>query len=165
MSAVSVRPSHVLRGPCLVLVLAAITAACSAGSGAAGPAATTSAPSTSIAVTTTAPSAAPTTSTTLVPPAPRPTPAQAADQLIASWATNDRAGASAVATPSAVDQLFAAPYPGAGLAVPRGCSAAFPPIVCTYGPPGGASPTDSIYQLYVSSSPNGWYVISVSTLP
>jgi hypothetical protein len=162
---VTIRPSPVLLGQGLVLVLGVMTAACSTGSGAAGPATTTAAPSPSVAVTTTAPSAAPTTSTTLVPSAPRPTPAQAADQLVASWAAGDRAGASAVATPSAVDQLFAAPYPGPDLAIPRGCSAAFPPIVCTYGPPGGASPNDSIYQLYVSNSPKGWYVSSVSTLP
>jgi hypothetical protein len=162
---VSTRRSHVPRDLGLVLVVGAITAACSTGSGAAGPAATTSTPSPTVAVTTTEPAAAPTTSTTLVPSAPRPTPDQAADQLVASWAANDRAGASAVATPSAVDELFATPYPGPGLAIPRGCSAAFPPIVCTYGPPGGASPSDSIYQLYVSSSPKGWYVSSVSTLP
>ncbi len=161
----SIRSSHVLRDLCLVLVLGAITTACSTGSGAVGPAATTSSPRTSLAGTTTAPSSAPTTSTTLLPSAPRQTPDQAADQLVASWAADDRAGASAVATPSAVDQLFAAPYPGPGLAIPRGCSAAFPPIVCTYGPPGGASPSDSIYQLYVSTSPKGWYVSSVSTLP
>jgi hypothetical protein len=165
MSAVTIRPSHVLLGQGLVLVLGVMTAACSTGSGAAGPATTISAPSTSMAVTATTPSAAPTTSTTLVPPAPRPTPDQAADELVASWAANDRAGASAVATLAAVDALFAAPYPGPGLAIPRGCSAAFPPIVCTYGPPGGASPSDSIYQLYVSSSPKGWYVSSVATLP
>jgi hypothetical protein len=167
MSAVTIRAPQVIWGSGLLLALGVMTAACSTGSGAAGPAATTSAPSTSVVVATTAapPTIAPTTSTTLVPPAPQPTPDQAADQLVASWAAGDRAGAGAVATPAAVDQLFATPYPGPGLAIPRGCSAAFPPIVCTYGPPGGASPSDSIYQLYVSSSTKGWYVSSVSTLP
>jgi hypothetical protein len=85
--------------------------------------------------------------------------------MIATWAAGDRAGAGAVATPTAVEQLFASPYPGAGLAIPRGCSAAFIPIVCTYGPPGGASPGDSIYQLSVSQAPKGWYVSSVTILP
>jgi hypothetical protein len=35
------------------------------------------------------------------------------------------------------------------------------PIVCTYGPPGGASPTDPIYQVMVSQTDGGWYVSSV----
>jgi hypothetical protein len=118
------------------------------------------------AATTVAPStAAPTTSTTLVPPAPQPSPDQAAAQMVGAWAAGDRTAASSVATRSAVDQLFAAPYPGAGLAIPRGCSVAFPPIVCTYGPPGGGSAAASLYELYVSQSPKGWYVSSVSILP
>jgi hypothetical protein len=33
--------------------------------------------------------------------------------------------------------------------------------VCTYGPPGGASPTDPIYQIKVSQVQGGWYVSSV----
>jgi hypothetical protein len=84
--------------------------------------------------------------------------------MIASWAAGDRNGAAMVATAAAVEQLFAAPYPGAGLAIPRGCSAAFTPVVCTYGPPGGGSASDSIYQLSVSQSPGGWYVSSVTIL-
>jgi hypothetical protein len=165
MSAVTIRSWPALCGPSLVLLLGVMAAACSTSTGA-GRAATTSAPGspTSVSVTTVPPTLTPTASTTVVPPAPQPSPDQAADKLIASWAAGDRNGAQAVASPSAVDQLFAAPYPGPGLAISRGCSAAFPPIVCTYGPPGGASPSDSIYQLYVSSSPKGWYVSSVSIL-
>jgi len=37
---------------------------------------------------------------------------------------------------------------------------AFSPIVCTYGPPGGAAPTDPIYEIYVTQAPGGWYVSS-----
>jgi hypothetical protein len=164
---VTIRASHVLYGTSLILALGVITAACSTRNGAAGPAATTTAPSASTTVTTTRvpETVTPTTSTAPIPAAPQPTPDQAAATLIAAWAAGDRTGAGAVATQSAVDQLFGVPYPGPGLAISRGCSAAFPPIVCTYGPPGGASPSDSIYQLYVSSSPKGWYVSSVSILP
>jgi hypothetical protein len=63
-----------------------------------------------------------------------------------------------------VAALFAVPYPGAGLALSRGCSTGFPPIVCTYGPPGGASPTDAVFQVSVAQDAAGWYVTSVRTL-
>ena len=162
MAAVTRRPTlprHLLG---VALSVGFMASSCSTSSRAAAPSQETS----TTAVTTVAPStAAPTTSTTLVPPAPQPSPDQAAAQMIGAWAAGDRAAASAVATRSAVDQMFAATYPGAGLAIPRGCSAAFPPIVCTYGPPGGSSATASIYELYVSQSPKGWYVSSVSILP
>ncbi|HUJ64927.1 MAG TPA: hypothetical protein VLX59_05295 [Acidimicrobiales bacterium] len=151
----------------LALSVGVTAASCSSSGRAAGTSRATSAtaPAT-VAPSTAAPStAAPTTSTTPVPPAPQPSPDQAAAHMVSAWAAGDRAAASAVATRSAVDQLFAAPYPGAGLAIPRGCSAAFPPIVCTYGPPGGGSAAASIYELYVSQSPTGWYVSSVSVLP
>jgi hypothetical protein len=63
-----------------------------------------------------------------------------------------------------VAALFAVPYPGSGLAISRGCSAGFPPIVCTYGPPGGAAPTDAVFEISVAQDPAGWYVASVRTL-
>jgi hypothetical protein len=66
-----------------------------------------------------------------------------------------------VATPDAVRILFSMRYPGAGAAISRGCSTAFPPIVCTYGPPGGASPTEPVFQIYLARTPAGWYVSSV----
>jgi hypothetical protein len=65
-----------------------------------------------------------------------------------------------VATQAAVTTLFSRPY-GSGLALDRGCSTSFSPIVCTFGPPGGASPTDPIYQIMVSGVEGGWYVSSV----
>jgi hypothetical protein len=101
-----------------------------------------------------------TTTTTPLPTALQPGAEAAATALISSWATQNRAGALSVATPSAVTTLFAAHY-AAGLAVDRGCSSSFVPIVCTFGPPGGASPTDPIYQVSVSQAPGGWYVSSV----
>jgi len=66
-----------------------------------------------------------------------------------------------VATEAAVAELFSARYPGGGLAIPRGCSVAFPPIVCTYGPPGGGNSSDALYEVYVSHTAKGWYVSSV----
>jgi hypothetical protein len=65
-----------------------------------------------------------------------------------------------VATPSAVVMLFGATY-ASGMAIDRGCSTSAPPVVCTFGPPGGASPTDPIYEVYVSQAPGGWYVSTV----
>jgi hypothetical protein len=100
--------------------------------------------------------------TTLTPPSsPQPTAAVAAADLISSWASDNRAEALTVATTSAVADLFAAHY-SAGLVIDRGCSDAFQPIVCTYGPPGGSAPTDQIYEIYVTQSARGWYVSSVA---
>jgi hypothetical protein len=84
----------------------------------------------------------------------------AANTLVSSWSTGNKPAALAVATPTAVATLFAAPYTS-GLAIARGCSTAFSPIVCTFGPPGGASPSDAIYQVLVSQTAGGWYVSSV----
>jgi len=122
------------------------------------------APTVSVPQATTAP--APTSPPTTVwkPTAPQATADAAAAALVQAWAGGDRAGAGAVATPDAVATLFAVPYPGPGLAISRGCSSAFPPIVCTYGPPGGAAPTDAIYEILVSQAPAGWYVSSVRVL-
>jgi hypothetical protein len=163
------RPLDRITGAALGVLLGILAAGCSSGGAQAGPApapaTSASTPTTGVTTTVAPPTAASSTSTTLLPPAPQPSPDQAAAQMIGSWAAGDRAGAAAVATPTAVDQLFAAPYPGAGLAIPRGCSAAFTPIVCTYGPPGGGSASDSIYQLSVAQSPKGWYVSSVTVLP
>jgi hypothetical protein len=83
---------------------------------------------------------------------------------VSAWAAGDRAAAGGVASPGAVAALFAVPYPGANLAISRGCSAGFPPIVCTYGPPGGAAPSESVYEISLAHDAAGWYVTSVRTL-
>jgi hypothetical protein len=140
-----------------------------AGCGHRGPA---TVPSTAGPATTVGPATAPTTAppvtapptTSWRPSAPQASPDAAAAALVDAWARADRATASSVATPEAVASLFAVPYPGPGLAIDRGCSTAFPPVVCTFGPPGGASPSDGIYQLTVSQTPAGWYVSSVQVL-
>lgn len=130
----------------------------SSPSAASKPAATST---TVAATTTTAPptTVGPTTTTVYVPSAPQPSAYNAAADLVADWASGNRAAAAAVATPAAVATLFAAAYPGPALALDRGCGDV--PLVCTYGPNGGANPNDAIYQLYASEGPGGWYITSV----
>jgi hypothetical protein len=120
------------------------------------PDAAASTTTTTRAVTTT--SAAPTT-TVAIPSALQPSAALAASRFIGSWAAGNQAEAATVGTESAVSSLFASHYT-AGLVIDRGCSQAFS-IVCTYGPPGGASPTDPVYQIHVAQAAAGWYVASV----
>jgi hypothetical protein len=99
----------------------------------------------------------PTTTTLTLPAALKPSAAAAAADLISSWASRNQAQALTVATAPAVAVLFAGQYTP-GLVIDRGCSVAFSPIVCTYGPPGGAAPTDPIYEIDVSEASGGWYV-------
>ena len=112
------------------------------------------------AATTTTSSGARTTTTVAIPAALKPGAEAAATALVSSWTTGNRPAALTVATPAAVATLFSVPY-ASGLAIDRGCSTSFSPIVCTFGPPGGASPTDPIYQIMVSQVTGGWYVSSV----
>jgi hypothetical protein len=101
-----------------------------------------------------------TTTTVALPTALKPSAEAAAEALVSDWSTGNRLAALSVATPAAATTLFAVPY-ASGLAIDRGCSTAFTPIVCTFGPPGGASPTDPIYEIRVNQSSGGWYVSSV----
>jgi hypothetical protein len=121
---------------------------------------TGSAPSTHAEGTTTTSSAPRTTTTVALPTALQPGAEAAATALVSSCATGNKPAALTVATPAAVTALFAVPY-ASGLAIDRGCSSSFTPIVCTFGPPGGASPTDPIYEIDVSQASGGWYVSSV----
>jgi hypothetical protein len=75
-----------------------------------------------------------------------------------AWESGDRAGAARVATSGAVATLFATAYAGQPLNS-RGCSVAFPPLVCSYGPYAGGS--GDLYEVYVSQAPSAWYVSSV----
>lgn len=103
------------------------------------------------------------TTTLALPSALKPSAAIAAADLISSWAAGSQSEAQSVATTTAVATLFAGHYTS-GLAIDRGCSVQISPtipVVCTYGPPGGANPSDPIYQLNVSQAPGGWYVSSV----
>jgi hypothetical protein len=101
-----------------------------------------------------------TTTTLVLPTMLSPSAEAAATALVSSWSTNNRSAALTVATPTAVGTLFGVPY-ASGLAIARGCSSSFLPIVCVYGPPGGASPTDPLYKIKVSQVSGGWYVSSV----
>jgi hypothetical protein len=96
----------------------------------------------------------------VVPPAPQPSPDAAANALVGYWASGNRTTALRVATPQAVATLFAVAYPS-GLAINRGCTSAFPPIICTFGAPGGGPVNAPIYQLLETQAPGGWYVSSV----
>jgi hypothetical protein len=122
-------------------------------SGAVASAATTSLPTTT--------STAVSTTTIALPSALKVSAALAAADLISSWASGNRAEALTVAAAPAVATVFAGHYTR-GLVIDRGCSVAFSPIVCTYGPPGGASPTDPIYQIDVVQALGGWYVSSAT---
>ena len=101
--------------------------------------------------------------TSTIPAALQPSAEAAANALVSAWASGNKAQALSVATTQAVDSLFAIPYP-TGLAIARGCTTAFPPIVCTYGPPGGGPTNASIFQLLVTQASDGWYVSSVQVL-
>src|SRR6202050_4365847 len=114
------------------------------------------------AKSTTTAVAPPLTSTTTqaLPTALQPSADAAANALVSNWAAGNRAGALTVATEPAVVALFAAPF-ASGLAIDRGCSSTFQPIICTFGPPGGASPTDPSYEISVTQAAGGWYVSSL----
>ncbi|HEY5024886.1 MAG TPA: hypothetical protein VII76_07910 [Acidimicrobiales bacterium] len=156
------------RATAVVAVLAVTATACGTSKAATpttGPTttgATTTAPIQTIppASTTTTTVPVPTTAPPVIPPAPQPTPEAAANALVSYWASGNRTTALRVATPQAVATLFAVRYPS-GLAINRGCSSAFPPIICTFGAPGGGPVNAPIYQLYESQAPGGWYVGSV----
>ncbi len=107
-------------------------------------------------------SLAPQTTTTApaLPTALQPGAEAAATTMVSSWSSGNRAAALTVATPTAVATLFAEPY-ASEQAIDRGCSTSFTPIVCTFGPAGGASPTEAIYEIDVSQTAGGWYVSSV----
>jgi hypothetical protein len=95
-----------------------------------------------------------------VPSSPQPNASDAANALVSAWADGNRARALTVATAQSVATLFSARYPP-GAAISRGCSDAFPPLTCTFGPPGGGNPNDPIYQISVSQGGGGWYVSNV----
>src|SRR5438067_2406035 len=132
------------------MVLAPVLTACGASRPAASvstspPTRPSPAPTAPATTARTAPSSTAPPTTRWAPAGAQASPDAAAARLVDAWATHDRTLAASVASPAAVAALFAVPYPGAGLAISRGCSAGFPPIVCTYGPPGGAAATNSIY--------------------
>lgn len=116
---------------------------------------TTSPPSTT--TTTSAP-----TTTLPLPSAPQPSAANAAGALITYWAAGSQPKALSVATPQAVSALFANTYHN-GLVTDRGCNSGTTVVTCSYGPPGGSSPTDPLYSLTVEKEPTGgWYVSTVA---
>ena len=124
------------------------------------PATSSSTTATTSPATTTSVAAAPTSTTVVLPTALQTSAEAAATVLVNAWAANNRARALLVAVPQAVNTLLAVHYPGS-LAISRGCTSAFPPIICTYGPPGGGPTNAPIYQIHVTPASGGWYVSSV----
>jgi hypothetical protein len=120
----------------------------------------TTAPTTALtAPTTPAATTVPAATTTVLPSARLSSPDAASTALIGDWEQARRSAAATVATTRAVATLFRTPYAGQALNN-RGCSTSFQ-IVCSWGPYGGASPTDALYQIFVAASGASWYVSSV----
>ena len=102
-----------------------------------------------------------TTTTVGIPSSPQSSADQAANSLISAWAQGNQTKALFVATPQAVSALFVAKFQS-GLAIDRGCNTDPKVETCSFGPPGGASPTDPLYSLTVTQAPSGgWYVSAV----
>jgi len=116
-----------------------------------------SAPTTDTTESTVAPTTSTTSTTLRTPTSPQPTPDAAASRLVSAWASGNRDAAAAVASPQAVDALFAQTYP-AGYLQARGCTTGANPATCTYR----NTKTDGIYEIAVTSGPSGWYVSSVT---
>jgi hypothetical protein len=75
------------------------------------------------------------------------------------WMAGNRAQSASVATEPAVNTLFATAYAGQPLN-DRGCSDAFPPFKCTWGPYAGGS--GSLYEITLTPTSGGrWYVSGV----
>ena len=153
-------------GARLALILAAAVAGpavlSSCGGSGSAPGAGAQAPSTSpVPASTTSTTTAPTTTVdpNTPPPAPQPTSEQASAAFINGWMAGNRARSASVATPAAVATLYATAYAGQPL-TDRGCTDAFPPIECTWGPYAGGA--GSIYQVQVTQAANGWYVSGVT---
>jgi hypothetical protein len=117
-------------------------------------------PPTTVAPTSSTTDRHATTTTVRVPVAPQPSAADAAAALMSGWSTGNRPVARSVATSRAVATLFAVRYQP-GQSISRQCTTAFPPIICSYGPPGGGPVGDPLFQLYLAHTSKGWYVSSV----
>ena len=114
---------------------------------------------TAVRATTTTAVRATTTTTIPIPPHPQPTAEDAANLFMQSWVDGNRARSASVAVGSAVATLYATPYANQPLN-DRGCTTAFPPLICTWGPYAGGSGT--IYQVLVSPIGTRWYVSALT---
>ena len=132
-----------------LVAFAAIGCSSTHGNQAASPRDTTA---TTVASSTSTP-----TTTLWAPTSPQPTPDAAASRLVSAWASGNRSAAATVASPPAVDALFAQTYPD-GYLQARGCTTGANPATCTYR----NTKTDGIYEIGVTSGPSGWYVSSVT---
>ena len=145
------------------VALVTLIAACSGGGSAPQPSTAPPGRSTTVAqVTTTSTSS--TSSTTAAPATtttealtPQATPDAAAKTLLDAWRRGDRVAALHVATPAAVDALFATPpqtYSDRGCQDPSSGNSA-----CAFGVGNGLA------QLQTASRAGGWIVQSVTVNP
>ncbi len=140
-----------------VVALVTVIAACSGGGSATPPSTAALEPSTTMApgttTSTSSTTAAPATTTTEVL-TPQATPDAAAKTLLDAWRRGDRVAALHVATPAAVDALFATPpqtYSDRGCQDPSSGNSA-----CAFGVGNGLA------QLQTASRAGGWIVQSVT---
>ncbi len=107
----------------IVVLLSLVLASCGE-SGSATSSSTTSTTTTTVATTTSSTTTTTeATTTTTIPQVPQSSPAAAAAALLAAWRAGDEAAARTVASPDAVDALFAhpaEPTEGRGCEVPIG---------------------------------------------
>ncbi|HEX9530532.1 MAG TPA: hypothetical protein VF954_05300 [Acidimicrobiales bacterium] len=122
--------------------------ACGGGHSPSGVPATTR-PTTTTMATTAAP--APTTSSVAAVVAGGSSPEDAAGHLLAAWKAGDRAAALTEADRTAVDSLFARPYPSAGFQA-RGCDQNPNASNCFY------RIGDNGLNLHTVHAPVGWRV-------
>jgi hypothetical protein len=99
----------------------------------------------------------PTTTTAPAPSSPQPSQDQAAAHLIAAWQGGNRGAALAVARPTAVDAVFAQPYPKSGVQA-RGCSE---PVAATSACDYRLLPAGSLLKLSAVQIARGWVVDTV----
>lgn len=161
MSPLRSRPVRILVSAPVLAVAAAVLAGCGSSRPAAAPTAPTSTPA---APSTTAPTTtAPTTTIdpNTPPPDPQPSTEAASAVFMDGWMVADRARSASVATPAALATLYATPYAGQPLN-DRGCTDAFPPLICTWGP--YAYGHGSIYQVQLTQQGSDWYVSAVTIL-
>jgi hypothetical protein len=91
--------------------------------------------------TTTAPTTTttPPTTTTVALPVITDDPQTYAEYLFASWQNNNKTDAANVASPDAVNQIFAQPYPASGPYTFANCGPAAGSLYCTWNGQNGAT--------------------------
>ena len=139
-------PSRVLCLAAPVVAVFAFTACSNDSSTTASPSSSSEPPTTTTTTTTIAPT------TTTDPIVPAGTASEAARTFVNAWRGGDRAAASAIAVPAAVETVFAAGSPGR--VEDRGCNTppVAGPVLCVYRTGAGE------LQVRLQPRPDGWFV-------